>query len=513
MAIHAIDGTIVVAYLVAVVFFGLWIGRGQKDLSDYLLGGRDLPWWAILGSIVATETSTATFLSVPGIAFAAQGDLRFLQLALGFVLGRVIVALVLLPLYFRGEIYSAYEVLDQRFGGATKQVASLMFLVARNLGDGLRLFLAGIALEMVLGIDLHYCIVAIGIATIVYTFFGGMKAVIWSDCLQFVIYMTGGAIALGLLIRSYPGGLEQFIEFGQANGKFRVFDFRLPASGEFSFWSEPYTFWAGLVGGAVLTLGTHGTDQMMVQRYLSAPSQRDAARALMLSGFVVFLQFTLFLLLGVALAGFYSFVEPQSFERNDQVFASYIVHYLPIGLIGFTLAAVFAAAMSTLSSSLNSSATAAVNDFYLPLQKRRENHPDSQQLLRISQRFTILFGLLQIGVGIGASYISRSVVNDALAIAGFTAGILLGVFLLGTFTKSARQSGALLGMLASICVLTYVKFGTTVAWPWYAVIGACTTFGVGYLSSRFLVNDPPSDERSSRDDITEESSTPTGDDL
>jgi Na+/proline symporter len=214
---------------------------------------------------------------------------------------------------------------------------------------------------------------------------------------------------------------------------------------------------------------------------------------LILSGFVVFLQFTLFLLLGVALAGFYSFVHPKVFEHNDQVFASYIVDYLPVGLIGFTLAAVFAAAMSTLSSSLNSSATAAVNDFYRPWEKRRGKDSSTDRLLRISQQFTVFFGLVQICVGIGASYISRSVVNDALAIAGFTAGILLGVFFLGVFTRRAHQSGVLIGMSVAICVLTYVKFGTAVAWPWYAIIGALTTCVVGYLASRVLPETPASD--------------------
>lgn len=493
MAIHAIDATIVIAYLLAVVLLGLWIGRGQKDLSGYLLGGRDLPWWAILGSIVATETSTATFLSVPGISFAEGGDLRFLQIALGFVCGRIIVAWILLPLYFRGQIFSAYEVLDQRFGGATKQVASMMFLIARNLGDGLRLFLAGIALEMVLGIDLPYCIIAVGIATIVYTFFGGMKAVIWSDCLQFAIYMTGGVIALTLLIRSFPGGLEGFMEFGESSGKFRVFDFRTVTT-DGSFWHDPFTFWAGLLGGAVLTLGTHGTDQMMVQRYLSAPSQRDASRALILSGLVVFVQFALFLLLGIALSGFYSMVHPQEFAHNDQVFASYIVEYLPVGLIGFTLAAVFAAAMSTLSSSLNSSATAAVNDFYRPLKTRHGKQLSADRLLSTSRQFTVFFGLLQIGIGIGASYVSRSVVSDALAIAGFTAGILLGVFLLGAFARRAHQQGTLAGVCIALGVLTYVKFLTDIAWPWYAVIGACTTCGIGFLASCVLPGPPSNDD-------------------
>lgn len=487
MAINPIDLAIIVVYLFLVVSMGIWIGRDQKDLSGYLLGGRDTPWWAILGSIVATETSTATFLSVPGIAFAAKGDLRFLQIAIGFIVGRILVSVVLLPLYFRGKIFSAYEVLDQRFGGATKQVASMMFLLARNLGDGLRLYLAGIALEKVLGIELPICIVAIGIATILYTFLGGMKAVIWSDCLQFVIYMVGGAIALNLIVDSIPGGWQGLVDYGQANDKFRLFDFRWRPTEEFSLWTEPFTFWAGLLGGAVLTLGTHGTDQMMVQRYLSARTKPDASKALVTSGFVVFAQFTLFLLLGIALAAFYDLVQPQKFERSDEVFATYIVDHLPTGIVGLTLAAVFAAAMSTLSSSLNSSATAALNDFYLPIKRRSEKEePNADSVLRLGKRLTIFFGVLQIAIGIGASYLSENVVKDALAIAGFTAGILLGVFVLGVASSRTHQRGVLIGVVAGIAVLSYVKFGTEIALTWFALIGAVVTTTIGYVMSRLV---------------------------
>lgn len=470
--------------MLATVQIGAWIGRGQQDLSSYLLGGREVPWWAILGSIVATETSTATFLSVPGIAFASEGDMRFLQLAFGYIVGRILVASILLPLYFRGKIFTAYEVLEHRFGGAVKQVASLMFLVARNVGDGLRLFLAGIALEKVVGIELHYAIIAIGLATIVYTFFGGMKAVIWSDCVQLVIYMIGGVIALALLIRSLPNGMDQFIEFGTSTGRFQVFDFRVSSNESFSFWSEPYTFWAGLLGGAALTLGTHGTDQMMVQRYLSARSQRDAKKAIIASGLVVLVQFALFLLLGVALAAFYTIVSPQAFRHNDQVFASYIVDFMPIGLVGLTLAAVFAAAMSTLSSSLNSSAAAVVSDFIARERESEDVEKSSGRLLAASRIATICFGVVQIIIGIGASYVSKSVVGDALAIAGFTAGILLGVFLLGAATKSANEFGVVVAIGTAIGALAFLRFQTSVAWPWYPVVGCLTTVGVGWFTSR-----------------------------
>jgi SSS family transporter len=486
LTISAIDAVILIIYMMVMVALGVWVGRDQKDLSGYLLGNRDLPWWAILGSIVATETSTATFLSVPGIAFAADGDMRFLQLAFGFVIGRLIVAYVLLPLYFRGELFTAYQVLQKRFGGASKKCASLLFLVTRNLGDGLRLFLAGIALEKVLGFDLHLCIAVIGIATIVYTFCGGMKAVIWSDCVQLIVYMLGGLLALKILVDYFPHGWRELYDFGTSTGRFQVFDFRWRSTETFSIWTEAYSFWTGIIGGAVLTLGTHGTDQMFVQRYLSARSQRDAGRAVIASGFVVLGQFALFLLLGVALACYYTNINPQVFQRNDEVFASFIVDHLPVGLVGLTLAAVFAAAMSTLSSSLNSSAAAAVADFYQPWASRKSGVLTSHQLLTVTRRLTVMFGLIQIGIGIGASYISASVVSDALAIAGFTAGILLGVFALGMFSRSTHQRGALIGMAGGITVLTGVKFGTAIAWPWFAIIGAVATFISGVVASHWI---------------------------
>ncbi|MAG93831.1 MAG: transporter [Planctomycetaceae bacterium] len=467
------------------MFLGLWIGRGKQNLSDYLLGGRDLPWWALLGSIVATETSTATFLSVPGIAFAVdgditQGDMQFLQLPLGYIVGRCLVTVFLLPQYFRGELYTAYDVLERRFGGLTKQTASLVFLVTRNLGDGLRLFLTAIALKAALNLSMEVSIVVIGIATIVYTYAGGMKSVVWNDCLQFVVYMLGGVIALGVIVHLLPGGWSELSLFAAENEKFRLFDFSLN-------WTDSFTFWAGLVGGMFLTLGTHGTDQMMVQRYLSARGQRDAGKALVLSGVVVFGQMALFLLVGVALACFYNAFPPETaFEKGDHVFATFIVDYMPKGVCGVTLAAVFAAAMSTLSSSLNSSAASALNDLYVPHTARQLS---PEQSVAISRHLTIVFGLIQIGIAIGAQYLVESVVSDALAIAGFAAGLLLGVFALGVVTRSVGQRAALVGMLGGLMVLAGVKFGTSIAWPWYAVIGSLTTFGIGFVVSWVLGED------------------------
>ncbi len=473
LAISEIDATLLVVYMLAVVLFGLYLGRGQRTVSDYLLGGRQFPWWAVLLSIVATETSTVTFLSVPGIAWAdGTGDFRFLQLTFGYIVGRLIIVYLFLPHYFRGELFTAYEVLDKRFGGATKQTASMLFLITRNLADGLRLFLTAIVMEKVVGVDLPICIAAIGVATIIYTVVGGMKSVVWNDCIQFVVYMLGAMVALGAIVTALPGGWSELTEFAAEHDKFRLFDFSPDLT------SRQVTFWVGLIGGMFLTLATHGTDQMMVQRYLGARSQKEAGWALALSGVVVCLQFALFLLIGVGLACFYHAFSPAvPFANKDEVFASFIVHQLPVGVVGITLAAVFSAAMSTLSSSLNSSAAAAVNDFYLPTLAA----PAPGRLLRASRLMTVVFGLLQVGVGMGAYWLAldQSVVYSVLSIAAFASGLVLGVFFLGVLTTRVTQRAALVGLVGGCVILSAVAFGTEINGLWYTVVGSSATVAVG----------------------------------
>jgi solute:Na+ symporter, SSS family len=469
---HPLDYSIIGLYLVGVVWFGAWVGRGQHDLSSYLLGNRSLPWWALLGSIVATETSTATFLSIPGLAYQPGGDLRFLQLAMGFALGRCLVAVFLLPAFFRGQMFTAYEVLNRRFGGATQRMASLLFLVARNLGDGLRLFLAALVLDKMLNVSLPWCIVMVSAVTVAYTLLGGMRSVVWNDCIQLVIYLAGGVLALVIMLNRLPGGWQQVLEFAAEQGKLRLFDWRWDVM-------EAHTLWAGLVGGAFLSLGTHGTDQMMVQRYLSARRFGDAVRALLASGLVVIVQFALFLFVGIALACYFAQYPPaQAVQRVDEALAVFIVQDMPVGVAGLTLAAVFAAAMSTLSSSLNSSAAALINDFGAWW---RLDRVAPERRVTWCRWLTVVFGVLQIGIAIGAASYSASVVNDALAIAGFTNGILLGLFALGVFARRVGQGSALIGLAFGTVVVSYAKFATPLAWPWYTVIGALATFGAALL--------------------------------
>jgi SSS family transporter len=472
MTIGPVDLLVLAAYLAGVVAFGLWVGRHQKGAADYMLGDRNIVWWGLLFSIVATETSTVTFLSIPG--FSWSRDFSFIQLPLGYAVGRVLVVALLLPHYFSGEYFTAYEVLRKRFGGAAGQAASLLFVVTRSLADGLRLFLTAIVVQEMAGLSLPVSVALVGVTTIVYTFVGGMKAVVWTDVAQFVIYLGGAVVAFALLLARLPGGWQELLATASAADKLRWLDFSTALD-------NPYTIWAGLVGGMFLTIGSHGADQMMVQRYLCARSQREAARAVWMSGVVVLVQFALFLLIGVGLYAFYQAFPPASaFDRPDRVFVRFILDALPVGMVGLVIGAVFAAAMSTLSGSLNSSATAVVTDFYRPLVR-----PDasSAHLLRVTRALTLFFGLVQIAVALGGPLVSRTVVESVLTIAGFTTGIILGVFFLGIFTTRVGERAALAGLVLGLATITAAAFGTPLAWPWYTLVGSLATFGFGLVAS------------------------------
>jgi len=475
--IHWVDATILCSYLLGMVVFGMWMGRGTRSSAEFMVGGRSMPWWAVLCSIVATETSTITFLSVPGLAYT--GDLAFLQLPLGYIVGRWIVASKLLPRYFAGELFTAYEVLDRHFGSAVKRAASLLFIITRTLGDGFRLFLGAIVLQHVAGIDMNMAIIALGAATIVYTFAGGIRAVIWTDFIQFVVYMLGAVIAFWILLGSIDGGWGAVTELARAEltgDKLRVFHFDFDLTGT-------YLFWAGLVGGGVLAVGTHGVDQLMVQRYLSARSQGEAALALRLSGFVVLLQFAFFLLIGTALYAYYSQnppTDPFLKSEADRVFATFIIDMMPVGVLGIVLGALFSAAMSTLSSSLNSSATVLVNDILTI-------NSDSSRL-RLAKWLTVAFGIAQIVVGISGQWLESSVIGSVLAIQSFTTGIILGVFALGLAKGRVGTNSALVGLVVGLAVMSAIKFGTLLAWPWFALVGSTVTFCTGWMHNKLFNN-------------------------
>jgi SSS family transporter len=472
--VATIDVVIVVVYVLGTCVLGSWFGRRQAGLSSYFVGDRNVSWWLVLASIVATETSTVTFLSVPGVAFdRTSGNLAFLQLALGFIVGRVLIAWILLPQYLRGELLSAYQVLQQRFDASVQRTASGLFLLTRAVADGLRLYLAALLLEQFTGWNGRVSIVVIGVVTMLYTYWGGMQAVIWTDLVQMIVYLSGAVVAGVFILSLLPGGLHTYVQMGRDEGKFNWFN---PSTDL----KTTYTLWAGLIGGAFVTMASHGADQMMVQRYLCSRSLGAARLALVLSGVLVLVQFTLFLLLGVGLYVLNCegilYLPPGT--RNDEVFGLFIVRFLPHGVVGLVVAGVLAAAMGTLSSSLNSAANASVTDFYRPLRPGRgEAH-----YLNVSRGMTLFWGIARIAVALGAllGQGNRSVIDQVFTVAAFTTGMVLGLFLLGRLPRPVRPGAALAGLVAGFVAVGLVWLpvfsgGSLLAWPWYAPVGTVTT--------------------------------------
>ncbi len=473
--VHPVDVGVVVAYIVATIFLGIWLARGQRDRVDYFLGRHELPTWALLLSIVATETSTVTFLSVPGMAFKSGGSFFFLQLALGYILGRIIVVLLLMPHYFRGELMTAYAVLEQRFGPGTRKLASVIFLLARTIGDGLRLYLAALAVQVLMGLSFETSVMLVAGATIVYAFLGGVKAVVWTDCLQFFVYMGGAAVILFVIVNRLPGGFAQIWDFGMATDRLRMFDFRWTAA------DNSITIWPGLLGGAFLSLATHGADQLTVQRFLCARDQRSASLALGWSGPVVFVQFALFLFIGLAIACYFAEFEPARLALlPDEALLNFVAGDLAPGIRGLILASVCAAAMSTLSSSVNSSASSFLDDLLASWTNRQAD----RTALWAARFSTLLFAVAQAGVALAAGYAIRegliedSIVGQVLKVAGFAAGLLLGLYFLGLKVGKAPTWVA----AVSLAVGTAVNFLVyTYGWSpyWFAFTGSLATFGCG----------------------------------
>src|SRR3954470_9021732 len=441
-----LDLAIVGVYIAGMTLLGVWFTRKQKDLRTYFVGGRNVGWFMVLMSIVATETSAVTFLSVPGVGYA--GNLTFLQLSFGYVIGRILVAWFLLPQYMHGELFSAYQVLRERFNPAVQRVASGLFLVTRTIADGLRIFLTALLLQYV-GWGVGPAIVVVGVVTIVYTYLGGMKAVIWTDLIQFVIKIAGAVLAGVFVLHLLPGGWDAFVEQGDAAGKFKLIELGFDEA-------NAYNLWAGVIGGAVFSMASHGADQLMVQRYLCARSLPQARLALVLSGFVVLAQFLLFLGVGVGmfLLNRDGLFPEATGARPDEVFGLFIVSKLPVGVVGVLIAAVLAAAMSTLSSSLNSSANAFVTDFYRPL---RPAHPEGWYVT-LSRVMTAVWGVAQMAVAVAAYRLGgqKSVVEQVLTVAGFTTGLLLGLFVLGSLRRPVRSGAALAGMVCGFATVLAV---------------------------------------------------------
>ncbi len=486
-----LDAVVLLVYLVGTTALGVWLGRHQKDARDYFVAGRAIPWWAILFSVVATETSALTFISIPGLAYLT--DLSFLQVAIGYLIGRIVVAYTLLPRYYEGELVTAYTLLERRFGLATRRFASIIFMVTRAFGDSVRVFATAIPIALIIGpvIDERFItpvsILILGAFTIVYTYHGGMRAVVWTDVLQTFVYLFGGIAALWLIGRGLDGGWGAIFSQADGLGKLRVFDTYLG-------FDRPHTIVAGFIGGAFLSMASHGADQLIVQRLMASSSLREARRSLIGSGIAVILQFTLFLVIGI---GLYAYYGGRTFARPDEIFPRFIVEVMPAGLTGLVIAAILAAAMSTVSGALNSLSAATTHDIYLPLTKRRADEPG---VLRIGKLFTLMWAVILIGGALLYPAQDTPVVVVALSVASFTYGGLLGGFFLGMLWRRAVQRDAIAGMAVGIAAMTFVVFARQIAaayppladtlgplgriaWPWYVLIGTTITLVVGILSS------------------------------
>jgi solute:Na+ symporter, SSS family len=469
MGLNQLDFTIIAAYLVGITLFGLRFRKRQRTLRDYFLAGRDIPWWAIALSIVAAETSTLTIISIPGLAY--DTNFTFLQVVLGYIAGRFIIAFVLLPHYFKGDLYTAYELIEKRFGPHLRTLTSGLFLSTRAAAEGVRVYAVSIVVSIALGTGEVASIAIITLLTLIYTFEGGLAAVIWTDVVQTAIYLGGTLLGIATIIHFVPGGWTHIHQVAAAGDKFRVFDFSL------SIW-KPYTFWAGVIFGAVFVTASHGTDQLIVQRLLAARNLRQSKAALLSSGVAILFQFALFLLVGVMLFAYYM-VPSANFGKADRIYPTFIVTHMPHGISGLLIAAILAAAMSNLSAALNSLSSSSMMDFYL----RRHPDADNRTQLRWSRISTFFWALLLFALAVLSLHKVSRVVEVGLGIASVAYGALLGVFLLGVLTRKANELGSMVGMLFGFSVDLYLWLGTKTPWTWYVPIGATVTFGIGYAAS------------------------------
>ena len=474
MRISTIDFAIILVYLSGITLFGVRFRRSQQSLRDYFLGGRSAPWWAIASSLVATETSTLTIIGTPAIAY--DGNLGFLQLVLGYLVARVILCVVLVPQYFQGEFYTAYQLLEKRFGARLKRSAALVFLVTRTLAEGVRIAAIGKVVSVAFGTGERSSVAIVAALTLLYTLEGGMRAVIWTDVVQLALSLTGSLAAFCLLLHKIPGGWPAVAQVAAAAGdKLRIFDFTYSLT-------RSYTFWSGILGGTFLTMASHGTDQTMVQRLLAAQSERDAKKALLTSGIVIFAQFALFLVVGVMLFVYRQLAFlPVPGGDSDRILPEFIVREMPLGLTGFVLASIFAVAMSNASGSLNSLASSSVIDLGVDKTPGISRDP-----LKRSRYATLAWGVILAALGLAPW---GHVLEAGLTIASITYGGLLGVFLLGTWNPRANQTGALVGLFVGIISMVAVWRFSSLAYTWYVLAGTIVAFSVGSIAS-FLFGPP-----------------------
>ena len=478
MGFSTIDLVIVAVYLLGVTLAGAFIAGRQRNSRDYFLGGKQMSWWSVGFSIVASETSTLTFISIPGLAY--RSNMFFLQLVLGYFLGRLIVSVLFIPAYYKGDLETAYDFLGKRFGIFLRKFTSTVFIGTRLLASGVRLFATAIPVHLITGLEYPASIMLIGAFTLAYTYLGGLKAVVAMDVVQLFIYLSGAGVAMGLIIHQLPNGWHDVFSYATTgvDSKFAVFNLQ-SASGFWEYLATPYTILGGLLGGTFLTMASHGTDQLLVQRLLGCKSRRDSQRALVLDATAIVIQFAFFLLLGLCLYAFYG---GQSYQQlglatSDEIFPKFIVEQLPPGIAGLVVAGVLASAMGTLSSSISSLASSSFLDFFKLSVKGKSL--DQRSEIRWSRLLTLGWGLLLIGGAMLFTDAKNPVVELGLKIASFTYGGLLGTFFLGLLFKSVDQTDAVAGFVAGLLAMGAVLRWTAIDFTWHTMIGCLVTIAVG----------------------------------
>jgi solute:Na+ symporter, SSS family len=479
-----VDYVVIAVYLLGVAIFGIISGGKQKSVNDYFLGGKNMAWWAVGFSIVASETSTLTFISIPGLSF--KSNMHFLQLVFGYFIGRILVSLVFIPAYYRGDLETAYDFIGRRFGQFLRKFTSSIFIVTRVLASGVRLFATSIPVHIITGWDYSVCILVIGVFTLIYTYIGGLKAVVAMDVVQLFIYLGGAVISMYIILNHLPHGWDDVVAcaVGRGTNKFEIINLHIGNS-LIDFLSSPYTLVGGLLGGTFLTMASHGTDQLLVQRLLGCKSARDSQKALMLDASFIVIQFLFFLVLGLCLFAFYngSTFEQLGLTTSDEVFPKFIIENLPAGISGFVIAGVLASAMGSLSSSISSLASSTYLDLFKPA-KQKESIGEKKGLFW-SRLFTLLWGIILICGAMLFIHTKSPVVELGLKIASITYGGLLGTFFLGLFFKKTGSIDACAGFITALGVMAFVLFFTNIDFTWHTLIGCAVSIIVGN-SSRLL---------------------------
>ncbi|MBT6942973.1 MAG: sodium:solute symporter [Candidatus Marinimicrobia bacterium] len=455
---HWIDTSIIVLFLFSLMAFGWWQSRLNTTMTDYFLGGKTIPWGVAMFSIVATETSVLTFISIPGIAY--RGNWLFLQLAIGYIIGRILVSIFLLPKYFSSGVTSIYEVLGNKFGSQIQKVASGVFLVTRILADGIRYLATAVIVQVVTGWSLPVAVLVIGCVTLVYSLLGGIRTIVWIDSFQFVLYLAGGLISIFYIFTNMGIPIREALSDLNQMGKLQILNF----SGDFIH--DPFIFISAVVGGMFLSFASHGADYMMVQRVLGTKDLASGRKAMIGSGFFVLLQFAIFLLAGSLI---YIYLGGAPIDK-DREFSTFVIDHLPIGVKGLLLAGILSAAMSTLSSSINSLASSTISDWF----------GGGKADLKKSRIISGIWALVLIGIALLFDEGDSAIVILGLQIASFTYGGLLGLFILSKMKRDFHATSLIMGLIASLLIVFYLK-QMGFAWTWFVGISVMVNISITFI--------------------------------